>query len=284
MSTSPLASRILAALPQTQCTRCGYPDCAAYAEAIAIGAAGINQCPPGGAEGIERLAAITGLALPSALNPANGTEGPRSVAIIDEQWCIGCTLCLPACPTDAILGSNKMMHTVIEPYCTGCELCISVCPVDCISLESVTGERTGWAAWPQAQADLALSRYAFHSDKAQPEKRKNDENLEKKGLEKLSDRSAHGLHTDPVVLEKKRAIIEAALARARERRATPSPALGACRAWDVESENRPQRGQFLPDLQPHNPAMGQKDGEKWTAAADLQPTLPKSDRLLDKPR
>ena len=163
LANTPLASRILAALPQTQCTRCGYPDCAAYADAIATGAAGINQCPPGGAEGIERLAAITGLALPSALNSANGTEGPRSVAIIDEEWCIGCTLCLPACPTDAILGSNKMMHTVIEQYCTGCELCISACPVDCISLKNVTGERTGWAAWPQSEADVARGRYEFHS-------------------------------------------------------------------------------------------------------------------------
>jgi Na+-translocating ferredoxin:NAD+ oxidoreductase subunit B len=160
--TSLLAKRIHAALPQTQCTRCGYPDCMAYAEAIAGGEAAINQCPPGGAEGVARLAAITGQpALP--LNPANGLEAPRSVAVIDEAWCIGCTLCLPACPTDAILGSNKMMHTVIEPHCTGCELCIAVCPVDCISLENVTGELTGWAAWSQVQADQALERYTFHS-------------------------------------------------------------------------------------------------------------------------
>ena len=104
----------------------------------------INQCPPGGAEGIARLAALTGQpALP--LNPDHGAEGPRSVAVIDEAWCIGCTLCIKACPTDAILGSNKLMHTVIEPHCTGCELCIPVCPVDCIALENVTGARTGWA-------------------------------------------------------------------------------------------------------------------------------------------
>jgi Na+-translocating ferredoxin:NAD+ oxidoreductase subunit B len=157
-----LAQRIHAALPQTQCTRCGYPDCMAYAEAIAGGEAAINQCPPGGAEGVARLAAITGQPALS-LNPANGLEAPRSVAVIDEAWCIGCTLCLPACPTDAILGSNKMMHTVIEPHCTGCELCIAVCPVDCISLENVTGEQTGWAAWSQVQADQALERYTFHS-------------------------------------------------------------------------------------------------------------------------
>ncbi len=160
-STS-LASRIHAALPQTQCTRCGYPDCKAYAQAVAQGQAAINQCPPGGAEGVARLSVITGLPALN-LNPDNGLEAPRSVAVIDEAWCIGCTLCLPACPTDAILGSNKMMHTVIEPHCTGCELCIAVCPVDCISLENVTGERTGWAAWSEAQAEEALNRYIFHS-------------------------------------------------------------------------------------------------------------------------
>jgi electron transport complex protein RnfB len=159
---SSLAERLNAALPQTQCTRCGYPDCAAYAAAMASGEAAINQCPPGGAEGVQRLAAITGLpALP--LNPANGTEGPRAMAVIDENWCIGCTLCLKACPTDAIMGSNKMMHTVIEPWCTGCELCIPVCPVDCISLENVTGERTGWQAWSQPEADTARTRYEFHA-------------------------------------------------------------------------------------------------------------------------
>ena len=138
---NPQAARIHAALPQTQCTRCGYPTAPAYAQAIADGEAEINQCPPGGAEGIVRLAALTGRP-PLPLNPANGVEGPRAVAVIDEGWCIGCTLCLDACPTDAILGSNKLMHTVIEPYCTGCELCVPVCPVDCIS----TGERHRRAA------------------------------------------------------------------------------------------------------------------------------------------
>ena len=157
-----LVSRIHAALPQTQCTRCGYPNCMAYAEAVAQGEAEINQCPPGGAEGVARLAVIMGKPT-LGLNPANGLEGPRCVAVIDEAWCIGCTLCLPVCPTDAILGTNKLMHTVVEPDCTGCELCIASCPVDCISLENVTGEFTGWAAWSQPQADRALQRYAFHS-------------------------------------------------------------------------------------------------------------------------
>ncbi|MEO5672502.1 MAG: RnfABCDGE type electron transport complex subunit B [Ramlibacter sp.] len=155
---SPLAARLHAALPQTQCTRCGFPDCAGYAQAIAAGEAEINQCPPGGAEGIVRLAAIAQRpALP--LNPANGSEGARAVAVIDEGWCIGCTLCIEACPTDAILGSNKFMHTVVEPYCTGCELCIPVCPVDCISLANVTGDKTGWKAWSQTDAAQALERY-----------------------------------------------------------------------------------------------------------------------------
>ena len=159
-----LAQRLLDALPQTQCTRCGYPDCAAYAQAMAVGEAGINQCPPGGAEGIARLAHIVGQpVLP--LNPEFGTEGPRSVVWIDEAWCIGCTLCLDACPTDAIMGSNKRMHTVLEAHCTGCELCIPVCPVDCILIENASEQRTGWAAWSASQAQEARERYAARQER-----------------------------------------------------------------------------------------------------------------------
>ena len=153
-----LVERIFDALPQTQCTRCGYPDCLHYAKAIANKEAPINQCPPGGAEGISRLAAITGEVV-SPLNHNNGTEGPRTLAVIDENWCIGCTLCIDACPTDAIVGSNKRMHTVIEPYCTGCELCIPVCPVDCIALEPVDAKLTGWQAWSQELANISRARY-----------------------------------------------------------------------------------------------------------------------------
>ena len=204
-----LASRIHAALPQTQCTRCGYPDCAAYAEAIAQGEAPINQCPPGGAEGVARLAAITGQrALP--LNPANGVEAPRSVAVIDEAWCIGCTLCLPVCPTDAILGSNKMMHTVIEADCTGCELCIAVCPVDCISLENVTGELRGWAAWSQPQADQALERYIFHSFS-----RPNLLGISPETPLKTAEKSPGAAQ--------KQSVIDAALAKARASRSRNEP-------------------------------------------------------------
>jgi electron transport complex protein RnfB len=214
---SPQAARLHAALPQTQCTRCGYPDCAGYAQAIANGEAQINQCPPGGAEGVARLAALTGRpALP--LNPENGVEGPRTVAVIDENWCIGCTLCLDACPTDAILGSNKRMHTVIEPWCTGCELCVPVCPVDCIALENVTGERTGWQAWSQPQARTALQRYEFHEQRRQGADAENRERLERKAQAKLADLPAQTHGAEGEELARKRAVIEAALARARAKR------------------------------------------------------------------
>lgn len=154
-----LAERILEVLPQTQCTRCGYPDCAAYADAIASGEAAINQCPPGGDEGIHRLAVVTSRAyLP--LNPNNGVQAPRSVVWIDENWCIGCTLCIEACPVDAIIGTHKRMHTVIESECTGCELCLPVCPVDCMLLENVSGEASGWDAWSASAAEQARQRYA----------------------------------------------------------------------------------------------------------------------------
>ena len=153
-----LADRINDALPQTQCTRCGFPDCKAYAQAIALDNAPINQCPPGGLEGVVVLSKITGRpALP--LNPENGREGPMTVAVIDEAWCIGCTMCLKVCPTDAILGSNKVMHTVIEAACTGCDLCLPVCPVDCIEMAPISDERTGWSAWSPALAQQARQRY-----------------------------------------------------------------------------------------------------------------------------
>ncbi|HMS27892.1 MAG TPA: electron transport complex subunit RsxB [Burkholderiaceae bacterium] len=206
--------RITAALPQTQCTRCGYVDCAAYAAAIANSEAGINQCPPGGAEGVQRLSDITGHAV-TALNPDNGVEAPRTVVYIDENWCIGCTLCIDACPVDAIVGANKKMHTVIEPLCTGCELCLPVCPVDCIVVENASGDKTGWQAWSKPQADVALLRYQFHQAKVKKQLAHKTKANIRKAEQKLSDIGAHSQHTDPVVLDKKRAIIEAALAKAR---------------------------------------------------------------------
>jgi electron transport complex protein RnfB len=215
-----LAARINDLLPQTQCTRCGYPDCASYAGAIASGEAGINRCPPGGAEGIQRLASLTGNTV-MALHVDSGPEGPRTVALIDEAWCIGCTLCLPVCPTDAIVGSNKRMHTVIATHCTGCELCLPVCPVDCISLVNVSGELTGWSAWTAPQADAARERYALHQIRLAKEPLANAERLEKKAETKLADLAAHSRHTEPSVLDAKRAVIEAALARARAQRGEP---------------------------------------------------------------
>ncbi|MES2531625.1 MAG: RnfABCDGE type electron transport complex subunit B [Pseudomonadota bacterium] len=200
-----LVARIDAALPQTQCTRCGYPDCHAYAKAIAEEEAPINRCPPGGAEGIDRLARLTGRPI-DALDPAFGLEGPRAMAVIDEAWCIGCTLCLDACPTDAILGIHKRMHTVIEAHCTGCELCIPVCPVDCISLEDASPGLSGWQAWSQPQADAARHRYALHTTRKQ----------------KAATPSEPVAESDDAA-QRKRSIVEAALARARAAKSSRSP-------------------------------------------------------------
>jgi Na+-translocating ferredoxin:NAD+ oxidoreductase subunit B len=205
------------ALPQTQCTRCSYPDCRGYAQAIAEGQADINQCPPGGAQGIERLARLSGRPV-IALNPANGREGPRQLAVIDEAWCIGCTLCIKACPVDCIVGAPKSMHTVIDELCTGCELCIPVCPVDCISLVNVTGERSGWDAWSDAQATQARSRYAFHQHRRARDKQENDARLEALAQSKLDALDEVSRIDDQAELERKRAMIEAILAKAKARR------------------------------------------------------------------
>ena len=209
--TETLAERLLDALPQTQCTRCGYPDCAGYAQAMAAGQADINQCPPGGAEGVQRLAALTGQAA-RPLNPVNGREGPRGVAWIDEDWCIGCTLCIAACPVDCIVGSPKRMHTVIEADCTGCELCVPACPVDCIHMESVSGEHSGWAAWSNEQARSARARYAATQERRQ--------HAPVAAPEPTVDAAANA-STHPAAPDRKRALIEAALARARQQRPGP---------------------------------------------------------------
>lgn len=143
VDSAPLVEKIDAILPQTQCGQCGFPGCKPYAEAIFAGAADINQCPPGGEEGIQKLADLLGVE-PKPLNAENGIEKPKSLAIIDEEVCIGCTLCIQACPVDAILGSAKQMHTVIASECTGCELCIEPCPVDCIDMVPITNSISHW--------------------------------------------------------------------------------------------------------------------------------------------
>jgi len=139
----PLVDKIDSLLPQTQCGQCTYAGCRPYAEAMAKGEADINQCPPGGEATINALADLLGRD-PKPLNPENGVEKPKRVAVIDEQVCIGCTLCIQACPVDAILGAAKLMHTVIEDECTGCDLCVPPCPVDCIDMVEIKPTTETW--------------------------------------------------------------------------------------------------------------------------------------------
>ncbi|MCB1915792.1 MAG: electron transport complex subunit RsxB [Rhodocyclaceae bacterium] len=139
----PLVDKIDAILPQTQCGQCGFPGCRPYANAIADGEADINQCPPGGDEGVRKLADLLGREY-KPLNEEHGVEKPKAVAMIDEQTCIGCTLCIQACPVDAIVGAAKQMHTVVEAECTGCELCVAPCPVDCITMEPLPETVQSW--------------------------------------------------------------------------------------------------------------------------------------------
>ena len=155
-----LAERLDAALPQTQCTRCGYPDCRAYAEALASNTADIDQCPPGGQAGVARLAALLGVA-EKPLNPQYGVEiAVELVARVIEADCIGCTKCIQACPVDAISGGPNLMHTVISAECTGCELCIPPCPVDCIEMVEAPGLPA-----PYARAPHSLLRYSAHQQR-----------------------------------------------------------------------------------------------------------------------
>ncbi|WP_455197701.1 electron transport complex subunit RsxB [Kaarinaea lacus] len=158
----PLVEKIDALLPQTQCGQCTYAGCRPYAEAIAKGDADINQCPPGGETTIIALADLLGRD-PKPLNPEHGEEKGKRVAVIDEEVCIGCTLCIQACPVDAILGAPKQMHTVIEDECTGCDLCVPPCPVDCIDMVEVKSNLDSWT-WnfpkqlPKNLASLANQR------------------------------------------------------------------------------------------------------------------------------
>ena len=157
----PVVAQIDAILPQTQCGQCSYAGCRPYAEAIAAGEADINQCPPGGESTIQALADLLDREV-KPLNPENGVESDKMVAIIDEQVCIGCTLCIRACPVDAILGATKQMHTVIADECTGCKLCIDPCPVDCIRMEVVDETLETWRwPFPNKQVIIPISVESF---------------------------------------------------------------------------------------------------------------------------
>ncbi len=199
------AERIDALLPQTQCTKCGYPSCRAYAEAIAKGEAGINQCPPGGEAGIRKLAALLGREY-KPLDPKNGIERPRRVAVIDEARCIGCTLCIQACPVDAIVGAAKLMHSVVTDLCSGCDLCVPPCPVDCIEMVPATGAD---AIWDRARADAARERFELRGARLERERSDRAGRLAQRALQARSDPEAG----------KKRAVIQAAIERARAKRA-----------------------------------------------------------------
>ncbi len=170
-----LAEQIDALLPQTQCTQCGFSGCKPYAQAISDGSADINQCPPGGAAGIKKLAALLKVK-EKPLNPAFGSEQPRKIAFIIEQDCIGCTKCIPPCPVDAILGANKHMHTIITAECTGCELCVAPCPVDCIIMKEAD------TPWNQAAADHARQRYQNKQQRLQQQAQEKIERLQKQKL------------------------------------------------------------------------------------------------------
>jgi electron transport complex protein RnfB len=225
--TKELANRLEDILPQTQCTKCSYPDCRAYAEAMATGEALPNRCPPGGVEGIQRLSAILTPIFPRdafelhpEINPECGIERPRPVAFIDSKTCIGCTLCIQACPVDAIVGASKQMHVVLSDWCTGCDLCIPPCPVDCITMVDVTQEKTGWDAWTPELAALARRRYESRDLRLDREQRDNDERLTKKAAAKLVAVNAENPDSEEAIKEqeRKRAIIAAAIARAQQKK------------------------------------------------------------------
>lgn len=198
-----LADKILSLLPQTQCTKCGYVSCKSYAEAIANQEADINHCPTGGQEGIRRIARLLNVD-ELQLNTTYGFESPRSSAVINEDACIGCTICIRMCPTDAIVGAKGMMHTIAQDFCTGCGICVPRCPLDAIDLQNVSGEKTGWDAWSIEEAANARNRY------------------ERKLARLLSNNGRAHVETQnnvssEVSAKKKTEIVSMAIARARKR-------------------------------------------------------------------
>ncbi len=232
MTSKSLLQKINAILPQTQCTKCGYDGCKPYAQALVQQEASINRCPPGGIQGIQQLANLLQVpVLP--LDPDCGTEIPLQVAVIDEAHCIGCTLCIRACPVDAIIGANKFMHTVDPQLCTGCDLCVAPCPVDCISM--VDANRT----WNTEDAHAARDRHERRAVRLQRLSLQEEARLNQKSIQTATHSDeldslpepANPLANEKTAEQLKKEAIALALQRARERRqqnlkkgpATPQP-------------------------------------------------------------
>ncbi|OZI59637.1 electron transport complex subunit RsxB [Bordetella genomosp. 11] len=222
MSTPTLADRIDGLLPQTQCTKCGYDGCRPYASAIASGEADINRCPPGGEDGVRALASLLDRP-PPALDLSRGSPGPLMVAVIDEAHCIGCTLCIDACPVDAIVGAAKLMHTVLDDLCTGCDLCVAPCPVDCIAMIPASRD------WTADDARRARDRHERRARRLR-EIADADAGAGAGARRAAAPLAASARHAAGPAADapsenadiRKRAAIENALARARARRGRPA--------------------------------------------------------------
>ena len=221
-----LIEKIDAVLPQTQCTKCGYDGCRPYAEAIARGEADINQCPPGGDAGIHVLADLLDKEY-KPLNPVHGTEQPRMVAVIDEPICIGCTLCIQACPVDAIVGAAKLMHTVVPDLCSGCDLCVAPCPVDCISMQPISVEeaqRDRSEQWRSQHEFLLFRQERTKEEKSKPAGAKAPTSPADAGIAEPSGPSpAVAAPAGLMPPDAKRALIAAAMERARQQREATKP-------------------------------------------------------------
>ncbi len=216
-----------ALLPQTQCTRCGYPSCRDYASALEQATTLPNRCPPGGQAGADRLAAMLGQ--PSLLlDPDCGSAGPRLVALIDPAQCIGCTKCIIACPVDAIIGGPRRMHTVLPSLCSGCDLCVPPCPVDCISIEPLNQS----VPWTDAHADAARLRFQARAHRREDDQWRHRERLESEARRKLASldeqisqpagEMGNASDTETADLQRKRRVVAAAIERARQRQASRS--------------------------------------------------------------